>query len=182
MQIHNNFSPNHVGQGGRPDHAGNGHGRAAQFQSAAAETEPSTTTDTTTAVTATEETDGPRIPGKSVAHRARAQLAQLSGLLTSEGHNFGWLVSQIARGVFDPAAYTTEGDGTDGGDTGTDGVDVLTTSDETGTAGETGEPAGDPAHVIEVDDPTLVSDDTTDPVVDLVDSLLDESEDDAEVT
>ncbi len=179
MQIHNNFSPNQVGHGGRPDHAGNGHSRAPQFQPATAETEPATTTDTTTAVTPTEEIEGPRIPGNSVAHRARAQLAQLSGLLTSEGQNFGWLVSQIARDLFHPAAYTTDGEGTDGGNTGTDGtagVDVVTTSDETG------EPAGDATPVIVAEDPAPVADDTTDPVVDLVDTLLDESEDGAEVT
>ncbi len=178
MQIHNNFSPNQVGHGGRPDHAGNGHSRAPQFQPATAETEPATTTDTTTAVTPTEEIEGPRIPGNSVAHRARAQLAQLSGLLTSEGQNFGWLVSQIARDLFHPAAYTTDGEGTDG----TDGVDVVTTSDETGPTGETGEPAGDTAPVIVAEDPAPVADDTTDPVVDLVDTLLEESEDDTEVT
>ena len=171
MQINNNFSPNHVGHGGRPDHAGNGQGRAPQFQPAQTEPEPATTTNTTTAVAPAEETEGPRIPGNSVAHRARAHLAQLSGLLTSEGHNFGWLVSQIARGVFDASAYATDEDGTEG-------TDVVTSPDEAGTADET----GDPAPIVEGDDPVLVSDDTTDPVADLVDTLLDDSEDDADVT
>ncbi len=185
MQINNHVTPNHVGHGARPDHAGNGHGRAPQFQPATADTEPAATTDTATAVAPTEQTEGPRIPGNSVAHRARAHLAQISGLLTSDGHNFGWLVSQIARGMFDAAAYAPDGESTDGGEggtIGTDGADVTTASDDTGATGEEGDPAGDTTPDIVADDTLPDFEEPADPVVDLVDTLLEDSEDDPDVT
>ena len=210
MQINNHITPSHFGNGSRPDHAANASGRGHQFQPAAADAEPAGGTDTTTAVAPAEETEGPSIPGKSVAHQARAHMAQISGLLTADGHNFGWMVSQIARGMFELSDYTTEGDGTDGaegGTDGTDGADATTAADDTGATGEEGAPADETADAgttpaPDAEDPvaslldalteeggegtTPAGDETidpvVDPVVDLVDALLDNSEDDSEVT
>ena len=209
MQINNHITPSHFGHGSRPEHAANASGRGHQFQPSVADTEPATPTDTTTAVAPAEETEGPRIPGKSVAHQARAHTALLSGPLTSEGQNFGWLVSQIARNMFELSDYTTEGDGTDGaeggtdGTDGTDGVDGSTASGDTGATGDEGAPTDDTADAgttppPAAEDPVAslldglgeeggegtapAGDESIDPVVDLVDSLFEESEDDSEVT
>lgn len=192
MQINNHIGPNHFGHGSRPDHAANGTGKAPQFQPATAETEPATTTDTTTAVAPVEETEGPRIPGNSVAHRARAQLAKFAELsghtFTLDGHNFGWLVSQIARGMFDPSAYTTDGEGTDG--EGTDGGETVVAPAETTEAGTipVAPAEGSVASLLDTlgeggeAGVTLPTEEPIDPIVDLVDTLLEDGEDDSETT
>ena len=205
MQINNHFTPTNLGHGSRPDHAANAHGRAPQFQPATADAEPATTTDTTTAVAPTEETEGPGKSGHSVAHRARAQTALIAEL---GGHNFGWLVSQIARGTFDASAYAPdgEGEGTDGVVVSTDevaGDEVATAPEEAEATGEENPPADETADAgttpeIVIEDPvaslvdtlteesedgtTQTADETTDPVADLVDILLEDNEDDSEVT
>ena len=195
MHINNHITPSPFGHGSRPDHAANGPGQAPQFQLATADTEPATTTDTTTAVAPAEETEGPHIPGNSVAHRAHAHLAQFAEL---GGNNFGWLVSQIARELFDLSAYAPDGEGTNGESTdvvidgidGTDGGETVVASDETAEAGTTTAPS--------VTDPvaglldTLTQDgeagltpptgESNDPVADLIDALLEDGEDDPEVT
>jgi hypothetical protein len=181
MQITNHFTPAHAGHGSRPDHAANASGRGHQFQPVAADVEPAAATDTTDAVAPTEETEGPRIPGKSVAHQARAHIAQFAEL---GGQSFGWLVSQIARGVFDAAAYAPDSEGTDGVDgsaDGTDGVDVATASDGTEATGEEGDPAGDTTPNTAPEDTLPDIEEPADPVVDLIDTLLEDSEDDADV-
>jgi len=101
MHINSHFTPANFGASSRPDHAANPSARAQQFEAAPEDVEAAATTDTTTAVAATEETTEPNIPGKSVAHQARGHLATLQGL---DGHNFGWLVSQIAQETFEASA------------------------------------------------------------------------------
>ncbi|MCZ6588240.1 MAG: hypothetical protein O7G13_14505 [Alphaproteobacteria bacterium] len=207
MQINNHFTPTNLGHGSRPDHAANAHGRAPQFQPATADAEPVATTDTATAVAPTEETEGPGKSGKSVAHEARAHpmFAELGG------NNFGWLVSEIARGLYiAPEAPEGEGEGTDGVVVSTDevgGDEVATAPDEADATGEESPPAdetvdetadaGTPSEIV-VEDPvaslldtlteesedstTQTADETTDPVADLVDILLEDNEDDSGVT
>ncbi len=209
MQINNHFTPTNLGHGSRPDHAANAHGRAPQFQPATADAEPAATTDTATAVAPTEETEGPGKSGHSVAHRARAQMALFAEL---GGHNFGWLVSQIAHGTFDASAYApdSEGEGTDGVVVSTDevgGDEVATAPEDAEATGEESPPADEGADEtadagatpeVVVEDPvaslldtlteesqdgtTQTADETTDPVADLVDILLEDNEDDSEVT
>ncbi|MDH3739308.1 MAG: hypothetical protein OER92_08935, partial [Alphaproteobacteria bacterium] len=116
MQINNHLTPAHFGHGGRPDHAGHGAGKGAQSPTVAAEIEPATVTDTTTAVAPVEETEGAEKHKNSVAHEARRHLANLAESKALGGHNFGWLVSQIARGLFNPADYAPASE--DGEDTG----------------------------------------------------------------
>ncbi|NKB50515.1 MAG: hypothetical protein GKS02_14255 [Alphaproteobacteria bacterium] len=195
MQINNQFSPASLGQGARPDHAGNGQGRGQQFQTVTSDVEPATTTDTTTAVAPTEEggeTEGPGKSGNSPAHRARTEFDGFG-----EGENFGWLVSQIARGLIS-VAPTPDGEGE--GDTGVIaddvGTDVVVDGDETPPTGEDSVPGDETADTGGVADPVVeddplaglldaladdgtTSEATTDPVADLLDELLD---DETEVT
>lgn len=205
MQINNHFSPTNLGHGSRPDHAGNTHGRGQQLQPAKVEAAPAVTTDTTIAVTPTEETEettGSHKHRNSVAHEARRYLTDplTAEALGAAGKNFGWLVSQIARGDFDPSLYTSEGEDT--GETGiavTNGGEATPApndpapigeeglpADETADAGTTPNPVvGDPvasllADVIEATT-TPPADETTDLVGDLVGGLLDESEDQSDV-
>lgn len=150
MHINSHFTPANVGASSRPDHAANPSGRGPQFEAAAAE-----------------ETTEPNIPGKSVAHQARAELATLTGL---DGHNFGWLVSQIAQGTFDAAAYATpeadsEGDGADN------------TAANTEAAGE-GEAASTETAAASEEDTAASTDDIPDPVADPVAELVDDLVDD----
>lgn len=168
MHINSHFTPAQFGNSSRPDHAANPSGRANQFEVAPADTVP---TDTTTAVATTEETgetEGPSIPGKSVAHQARAFLASLTGL---GGNNFGSLVSQIAQGTFDAPAYADP----DGSTEETGEGEAATTSTETAaaveedTAASTGETSG------ETPDETAEA-----AVADLVDELLEDGEEDGE--
>ncbi len=186
MQINNHFTPTSLGHGSRPDHAANTPGRAQQFQPATADTEPATTTDTTNAVVPaeeTEETEGPRIPGRSVAHQARSHLANLALSAELGGHNFGWLVSQIARNLFDPADYASDGEDTEGVVANvdvTDGGEATTTAGDTAPTGEQDQPADGTANAGTIPEPVI--DETTNPVVDLVDALLEESEDEPAVT
>ena len=148
-------------------------------------------------------TEGPGTSGHSVAHREQMALFAELG-----GHNFGWLVSQIARGTFDASAYAPEGEGegTDGVVGSTDevgGDEVATAPDEADATGEESPPAdetadaGTPSEIV-VEDPvaslldtlteesedstTQTADETTNPVADLVDILLEDNEDDSEVT
>jgi hypothetical protein len=165
MQINNHITPSSLGHGSRPDHAGGANGRGQQFQPVTETVEPAATTDTADAVATVEEpeeTTGPGKSGDSPAHQARA----LSGLQGS--NNFGWLVSQIARGISVVADAPAEGDGTDG----TDGVAAATDVVED----------GEETPVSDVADETPIVEETSDPVVDLVDELLDDSEDGTEVT
>jgi hypothetical protein len=146
MHINSHFTPANFGASSRPDHAANPSGRAHQIEETPEDVEAATTTDTATAAAATEETE---IPGRSVAHTAREQLNTLQSL---SGHNFGWLVSQIAQGTFDPADYATP-------DEGTEGEATTASSDETAD---------------------VVADPVADPVVNLIDELLEDSEEDGE--
>jgi hypothetical protein len=192
MQINNHITPSSLGQGARPDHAGGANGRGQQFQAVAEAVEPAATTDTTDAVAPveeTEETTGPGKSGQSPAHLARAQ-SDLQG-----SHNFGWLVSQIARGPSIEADTPAEGDGADGAVVATDVVEEgeeAPVGDETAGAGETPVPVPpeeeDPlAGLLDAlaEESTIVEetiDPVADPVVDLVDELLDDNDDGSEVT
>ena len=187
MQIHNHLSPVPFGQGSRPDHAGAANGQAKKFAEAAAVSEAPDATEPPATITPTDETEALDIPGKSVAHRARHYISQLVGL---EGHSFGWVVSQIARGTFDIAAYTSEAGSDESADS-VDGADATTS--ETTTEAEDGSAAtSDTASDMATEDPTedtvadlldataggsddnasTGNDTGVDPVVDLVDALL----------
>jgi hypothetical protein len=157
MQINSHFSPTNLGHGSRPDQAANAQGRGQQTQPAA-EVEPAAATDTTNAVAATEETEGPGKSGQSPAHAARA-LAELQG-----NYNFGWLVSQIARGETPTAA--------------TDAVEETNSAEDPAPIGEETPPADETAEAGTTPDP-VVEDDV---VASLVDELLDNNEDDTETT
>jgi hypothetical protein len=160
MQINSHFSPTSLGHGSRPDQAANAHGRGQQIQTAA-EVEPAAATDTTTAVAAAEESEETAGPGKSdqsPAHVARS-LAVLQG-----NHNFGWLVSQIARGETPTAA--------------TDVVEETNSAEDPAPIGDEELPADETAEAGTTPDP-VVEDDV---VASLVDELLDGNEDDAEIT
>lgn len=185
MQINNHITPSSLGQGSRPDHAGGASGRGQQFQPATAEVEPAAATDTTNAVAPvdeTEETTGPGKSGQSPAHLARAQ-SELQG-----NHNFGWLVSQIARGISIEADAPAEGDGTDGTDGAVAATDVVEEGEEAPVADETADSGETPVPVPpEEEDPlaglldaladeTPIVEETSDPVVELVDELLDDTE------
>jgi len=173
MQINNHVTPAHAGNGSRPDHAANPAGRGQRFEASTADTQPAATTETTAAVEPTAETEAADIPGKSVAHQAHAFLTSLTGL---GGHNFGWLVSQIAQETFDAAAYTDDGEATDGavassGETA--GSTATTAATEPSDAGgET--PPGDET----TEASTTTQTEPEDLVADLVDDLLDDGEDD----
>ncbi|MFT5182878.1 MAG: hypothetical protein ACI8S3_002771 [Alphaproteobacteria bacterium] len=182
MQINNHFSPTSLGHGSRPDQAANAQGRGQQFQPAA-EVEPAAATDTTNAVAAAEEaeeTAGPGKSGQSPAHEARS-LAALHG-----NYNFGWLVSQIARGDTPTAATDVVEETNSAEDPAPIGDEELP-ADETAEAGTTPDPVvEDPvasllSDIIE-ETTTPPADETTDLVEELVGTLLDETEDDAEVT
>jgi hypothetical protein len=189
MHINSHYAPAQFGNGSRPDHAANASGRGPQFQPATVETDPATTTtDTTTAAAAAEETTESNIPGKSVAHQARVQLAQFAEL---GGQSFGWLVSQIARETFDASAYVTPDESTEGESTDS----AVAGSEETAAAGEEDTTTStDETAAASEDGTTTITDETADPVVDpeidpvvdlvddLVDDLLEENEDDTEVT
>ena len=197
MQINNHLSPSSLGHGSRPDQAGNGSAKGPQFQPATA-TEPATETDTTTAVAPveeTEETQGPGKSGQSPAHQARAQLSGLA-LAGLENHNFGWLVSQIARGL-DISAPAPDGEGSD--ETSvivdeTDGGEGTTAADDTVPTGEEEVPGDGTTEVgtLPVEEDPVVGlldalendgtevEATTGPVVNLVDTLLEEDEDNSD--
>ena len=190
MQINSHFSPTNLSHGSRPDQASNAHGRGTQFQPVTSVTEPATTTDTTTAVAPVEEVEETAGPGKSahsIAHRARAHLASFAAA-DGVGHNFGWLVSQIARGL-DISPPDPEGDGT--GDVVVVTDETVPTSEEALPADETADTGTTPNPVIEEDplaglldalsDEDATVDETTDPVVDLVDALLEEGEEETEI-
>ena len=191
MQINNHPSPAQFGHGSKPDHAANSSGKPQRFEVPTSETEPATTTDTTTAVAPAEESEGPGKSGNSVAHRARAMIG-LEGL---GGRNFGWLVSQLARGIQVDLTGGTEGEGAD---------DIVAETDVT-EVGET-TPASDdatdaatlPEPEVDGEDPvaslldtlteeieegsTPPSDETIDPIADLVDTLLDDTEGESEIS
>jgi len=142
MQIHNNHPPSLFGAANRPEQAGQGHAKSGKFAEVATTPSDETTTDTAAPSAEVEEFHG---PGKSVAHQARNLMATLSALQGGD-FNFGWLVSQIARGQFDAAAYADVGTGDDAGPTPVDGsVDTSSVSDAAGdgTDGTDGVSAGD---------------------------------------
>ncbi len=179
MHINSHFTPANVGASSRPDHAANPSGRGPQFEVADAEA--------ATTAAAAEEITEPNIPDKSVAHQARAELATLTVL---DGHNFGWLVSQIAQGTSDAAAYATpeedsEGDGADSTAANTEAAgDGEVASTETAAASGENTTSSSDETTSESTDP--VADPVADPgaelVGDLVDDLLENDEDGSEVT
>lgn len=169
MQIHNNLSPGPYGLGVRPDHTAPANSRGPKFSDVSAEIAPDTTTEASGEPAPAADTEQPNIPGKSVAHQARAQLAALSGL---DGHNFGWLVSQIARGQFDAAAYASQDTTNDG----TQSADGAAAADETttGAADQTTPPTdGTNGSTDQASDGTGTSDTsgTPDPAAALLDEL-----------
>ena len=191
MHINNHLSPAQFGHGSKPDHAAHSSGKPQQFDIPTSETEPATTTDTATAVAPTEETEGPGKSGNSVAHRARAMI----GPESLGGHNFGWLVSQLAQGISVELTGGTEGESADDVVAETDVTEVGETtaeSDETAEAGTAPEPdveSEDPVATLldelteeTGDSSTPPDDEAVDPIVDLVDTLLDDSEDEPEVS
>ncbi|MCZ6844788.1 MAG: hypothetical protein O7F69_02715 [Alphaproteobacteria bacterium] len=120
-------------------------------------------------------TEGPGTSGHSVGHDVHMALFAELG-----GHNFGWLVSQIASGL-DIATETPdgEGEGTDGVVVGTDevgGDEVATAPDGADATGEESPPAEET--VDEAADagttPEVVVEDTA---ASLLDTLTEESED-----
>lgn len=165
MHINSHFTPANFGLSSRPDHAANPSGRAHQFETAPADAGP---TDTASAVAATEETE---TPGRSVAHQARGHLATLQGL---GGHNFGWLVSQIAQEAFDVSDYETPDEGTEG----EGGESAVASTGETGE-GEAATAATETAAASE-EDTAASPDETADAVAGLVDDLVDELLEDGE--
>lgn len=165
MHINSHFTPAQFGNSSRPDHAANAPGRAQQAEATPENAAAAAATETATAVAATERTE---TPGRSVAHEARGYLNNLQGL---DGHNLGWLVSQIAQGTFDESAYAVPDESTE--ETGEG--EAATTSTETAAAVEedttasTGETPGE------------TSDETAETAVaDLVDELLEDGEEDGE--
>ena len=196
MHINNHLSPAQFGHGSKPDHAAHASGKPQQFDIPTSETEPATTTDTATAVAPTEETEGPGKSGNSVAHRARVMSGlEGIGLEGLGGHNFGWLVSQLARGIPVELTGGTEGESADDIVAETDVTEVGETtaaSDDTAEAGtvpETDVEGEDPVATLldelteETGDSSAPPDDEAiDPIVDLVDTLLDDNEDEPEVS
>jgi len=161
MHINSHFTPANFGAGSRPDHAANPSGRAHRLETAPADVEPTDTAAAVTAAAETEETAASDLPGRSVAREARGYSATLPVL---EGHNFGWLVSQIAQGIFNPSADETTEDTGEG--------EATTASAETTAASE--------------EDTTTSPDEGAEAVAelvdDLVDDLLEDGEDGTEVT
>lgn len=180
MHINSHFTPANFGASSRPDHAANASGRAQQFEEVPEDVGAAATTDATTAVAATEETEETKTHGNSVAHRARGHLNTLQAL---EGHNFGWLVSQIAQGIFNPNDYQTPDESSED-----EGSEAATASTEE-TGGGEADTASTETTVATDEDSTASTDETagetTDPVAELVDELIDDlldnDEDDSEV-
>ena len=185
MQINNHLPPTNLGHGARPDQTGNTHGRSAPFQPATDTAVPSDTTAAAAPAEASEEATGPGKSALSVAHRARAHLSGLA-LAGAENHNFGWLVSQIARGL-DLAPSPPEGDGADDGLVVTE--DPAPVDEAVPPADETADAATTPGPAVE-EDPisgllsdvideatTPAAEGTGDIVGDLIGTLMDETAD-----
>jgi len=199
MQVHNHVSPLPYGHGVRPNHSAQASSRSPEFAAANIGATADATTEAPNATTAAEDSTPARIPGKSVAHQARANLATLAGL---GGRNFGWLVSQIARSLFDASAYASQ-DATGGatetadggatvGETAADATgDASPATDEASAPGEQDATGGDAAEETdaaatlldelaqsETPDSEPAADDTA-VVVDLIDELLNSETDDS---
>lgn len=177
MHINSHFTPANFGASSRPDHAANPSGRAQQFEEAPEDVEAAASTDTSTAVAATEATEETKTHGRSVAHQAREQLNTLQGL---GGHNFGWLVSQIAQGTFDASGYAPIDESSEDASSET----AAASTEETGE-GETEAAASEEDTAASTDETAdAVADPVADPVVDpvagLVDDLLEDGEEDSE--